>query len=74
MYMTAKYELIELEYQTRRWSNVYTGAYSKKYTIEDAKVFDKPVDAVAYADDLGNAYVVQLKVGQEPIMYYETGA
>ena len=73
MYMTAKYELIEEEYYTRRWSNAYTGAYSKKYTIRDAKVFDDPVDAVAYADDLGNAYVVQLKVGQEPIMYYETG-
>lgn len=73
MYMTAKYELIEEEYYTRRWSNTYTGAYSKKYTIEDAKVFDNPVDAVAYADDLGNAYVIQLKVGQEPIMYYETG-
>ena len=73
MYMTAKYELIEEEYQSRGWSNVYTGAYSKKYTIKNAKVFDDPEDAVAYAKELGLAYVVQLKVGQEPIMYYETG-
>lgn len=77
MYMTARYELVEEEYQTRRWTNIYTGAYSKKYTIEDAKVFDNPVDAVAYAKELGHkyhAYVVQLKVGQEPIMYYDTHA
>lgn len=72
MFMTAKYELVEEEYPSRRWSNVYTGAYSKKYTIRDAKVFDNPVDAVEYAKDLGHAYVVQLKIGQEPNLIYET--
>lgn len=75
MYMTARYELVEEEYQTRRWTNIYTGAYSKKYTIEDAKVFDNPVDAVAYAKELGHkyhAYVVQLRVGYPPNVIYES--
>ena len=71
MYMTAKYELVEEEYMSE-FHYHYTGTYSKKYTIKNAKIFDNSADAVTYAKGLGHAYVVQLKVGQEPNLIYET--